>query len=118
MGCMFWHLLDAGRLSASNYPREDSSYKDELAAENAPIRALRDAAFALKHGRLTGKKPRVMSDVSQMAVGPNVVGFFRAGDRLQGGLVFLDLETGSVDARTVIANAGNLLKDRVADVDH
>jgi hypothetical protein len=118
MGCISWYLRDAGRLAASNYPHGDSSYKDELAAGSDPIRALRDAAFALKHGRLTGKKPRVMNDVSQMVVGLNLIGFFQAGDSVGGSLVFLDLETGSIDARTVIADAGNFLKNLVADVEH
>jgi hypothetical protein len=119
MGCIFWHLMDAGHLTASHYPRHDSTYKDELAAANGSIRSLRDAAFALKHGRLTHKPrvPRLMDDASQMTLGPNVIGFFRCCDSVGGSLVFLDLDIGSVDARTMIGDAGNFLKDLVASVD-
>jgi hypothetical protein len=123
MGCIFWHLRDAGRLDASRYPDDDSSYKEELAASsNDSIREVRDAAFALKHGRLTRKPkvapPRVMNDVSQMVLAANGLGSFRVGDLVSGGLVFLELKTGTIDARTVIGRAGNFLKNLVADVDH
>jgi hypothetical protein len=117
MGCLFWHLRDAGHLTASNYPDDDSTYKDELAAENDSIRTLRDAAFALKHGRLTRKTPRLMDDASQIVLAPNGLGSFRVGDPIGGGLVFLDLERGAISARTVIGEAGIFLKNLVADVD-
>jgi hypothetical protein len=117
MGCIFWHLRDKGDQSVSKYV-DDSSYKDSLANDCKAIRELRDAAFALKHGRLIRKpEQRVMTEASQMTLGMNSVGFFQAGDSVGSSLVFLDLHTGSIDARTVIGKAGNFLKGVVATVD-
>jgi hypothetical protein len=59
-----------------------------------------------------------MNDVSQMVLAANGLGSFRVGDLVSGGLVFLELKTGTIDARTVIGRAGNFLKNLVADVDH
>jgi len=113
MGICFWHLHAIGDPTATKHKNNDSAFKDELASCNA-VRVLRDAAFSLKHGKLTGPKPRVMDDAKQMNVRANVLGFFRVGDPLGGGLVYLDLQSGAVAARDVISEGFKFLQAYVA----
>ena len=49
-----------------------------------------------------------------MNVRANVLGFFRVGDRLGGGLVYLDLQSGAVAARDVISEGFKFLQAYVA----
>jgi hypothetical protein len=47
--------------------KDDSDFRDLLSSECPEFRAVRDAAFALKHGELTGKKPRLVERADQVA---------------------------------------------------
>jgi len=46
----------------------DDAFRDELAAEHQNYRLVRDTASALKHGELTGKKPRLTDRADRLAV--------------------------------------------------
>src|SRR5262249_137123 len=46
--------------------RDDSKWKEELARENNRYRVLRDCAYALKHGELWHKKPRLVRRPDQI----------------------------------------------------
>jgi hypothetical protein len=111
MGITFWHLHSAGDQRATQH-NDDSAFKNSLAAQSDDVRALRDASFSLKHGRLT-RGNRVMDSASKVTSGINVLGFFRLGDRLGGQLVFLELANGKTPARDVIAGAHRFLKPYV-----
>jgi hypothetical protein len=50
-------------------PRDDQ-WKDKLADQNADHRLLRDAAYALKHGKLDGRKQRIFRRPSQLFTMP------------------------------------------------
>lgn len=56
MGIWAHELRIAGKISVS-----EERFRDDLADRSGPYRALRDMAFALKHGELTGKKARLVS---------------------------------------------------------
>jgi hypothetical protein len=62
--------LDAfvGILWLRNRARSDTDgqLRDALANESESYRLVRDAAFALKHGELLGKKPRLVSRADQV----------------------------------------------------
>jgi hypothetical protein len=55
----------------------DDKWKDDLANLSAEYRLLRDTAFALKHGKLDGKKPRIVHHPNQLFTMPS--GFDPAG---------------------------------------
>jgi hypothetical protein len=112
MGITFWHLHGHGDSRATRHRDNDSAFKGDLAQSSKEIRALRDAAFSLKHGRLTSGS-RVMNSASQVTEGPNVLGYFQIGDQLGGGLVFLDLVDCKTPARDVIGGAYDFLKSFV-----
>ena len=48
----------------------DDKWKDQLAQQNADYRLLRDCAYALKHGRLTKSKPRLVRRSDQIVTMP------------------------------------------------
>lgn len=109
MGIAFWHLHARGDQRATRHKNSGSAFKGDLATQSDDVRALRDASYSLKHGRLTSGN-RVMDSASQVTEGMNVLGFFRPGDRLGGQLVFLELATGRTPARVVISRAYNFLR--------
>jgi hypothetical protein len=45
---------------------DDIAFRDRLAAQHLEYGILRDAAFALKHGELRGKKPRLVQRAEQV----------------------------------------------------
>jgi hypothetical protein len=50
--------------------RIDDQWKERLAHENQSYRLLRDAAYALKHGRLDDRKPRLVRRPDQIMTMP------------------------------------------------
>jgi hypothetical protein len=115
-GITFWYLHDRGDATAIKHGKDDSPYKAKLAVQSPAFRTLRDAAFSLKHGRLM-RGTRAISDAKQMTWGANVLGFFRVGDRLGGALFYLELTSGRVAARDVIADANKFMKPLVLGLD-
>jgi hypothetical protein len=111
-GITFWYLHAKGDVSATKHGSNDSAYKADLANASEAFRVLRDAAFSLKHGKLTSGN-RLMDDAGDMIVEPNVLGYFRAGDRLGSALVYFDLSTGRVAARDIIGEAFRFLENLV-----
>jgi hypothetical protein len=55
-GVLFAHLVKLDRAPS----KDDGEFRDVLSGECPEFRVVRDAAFALKHGELTGKKPRLV----------------------------------------------------------
>jgi hypothetical protein len=47
--------------------RDDIEFREMLAVESLEFRLVRDAAFALKHGELVGKSPRLVREAKQVA---------------------------------------------------
>ena len=45
---------------------DDAAFRDRLAAQHLEYGIVRDAAFALKHGELRGKKPRLVQRAEQV----------------------------------------------------
>jgi hypothetical protein len=46
---------------------DDGAFRDGIAAQHLEYQILRDTAFALKHGELRGKKPRLVQRADQLA---------------------------------------------------
>ena len=111
MGITYWHLHALGDPRATRYHGDnpDSKFRADLVKSRQELRALRDASYSLKHGRLT-RGNRVIDSASQVTEGANVLGYFRVGDELGGQLVYLEVKTG---ARDVIASAYQFLKPYV-----
>jgi hypothetical protein len=65
----FVGILHAALVAAGKgVPEKDDKFRDALAAQNEDYRLLRDAAFAIKHGQLTGKKSRIVTSSQQIAI--------------------------------------------------
>jgi hypothetical protein len=62
-GILFTDLQLRSRAPCST----DIGFREILAAESAEFRLVRDAAFALKHGELVGKLPRLVRAAKQVA---------------------------------------------------
>ncbi|MCP1931796.1 hypothetical protein [Bradyrhizobium elkanii] len=62
VGIWAHELRSAGRISIT-----EECFRDDLARRSGPYRALRDMAFALKHGELSGKKARLVSRAGSLA---------------------------------------------------
>ncbi|MDB5610499.1 MAG: hypothetical protein JWP25_7399 [Bradyrhizobium sp.] len=106
MGITFFYLVDRNDPRVAKHKGKDSAWKDEYAANSMYAEIFRDAAFALKHGRLTGKTPRVVSDHKQIINEPNTLGNFMLGDALEGSLMFIEFRSGAKHAtRDIIDNA-------------
>jgi hypothetical protein len=65
-GILHAALHDGGIVSE---PRDDK-FKDELANQCADYRLLRDTAYALKHGKLDGRKQRIVRRPDQLFTMP------------------------------------------------
>lgn len=61
-GVLFAHLVKLDSAPS----KDDSEFRDLLSRECSEFRVVRDAAFALKHGELTGKKPRLVERADQV----------------------------------------------------
>ena len=61
-GVLFAHLTKLDRAPS----KDDSEFRDVLSRECPEFRIVRDAAFALKHGELTAKKPRLVQRADQV----------------------------------------------------
>ena len=61
-GILFAHLANL------NHPpsKDDIEFRDLLCHQCSEFRIVRDAAFALKHGELTAKKPRLVQRADQV----------------------------------------------------
>ncbi|MCA1436423.1 hypothetical protein I6F33_26105 [Bradyrhizobium sp. BRP20] len=65
----FVGILHAALVAAGvSVPDKDDEFRDVLAAQNEDYRIVRDAAFAIKHGQLTGRKSRIVTNSKQMAI--------------------------------------------------
>ena len=62
MGILHERLLAGGKISDET----DEKFRNRIASQCAAYETLRDAAFALKHGELTGKKQRVVRRPDQL----------------------------------------------------
>lgn len=71
-GTLHATLLKQGQVSQQN----DDEWKEALACMNTSYRLLRDTAFALKHGELTRKAPRLVRRSEQVV---KVPGAFSSG---------------------------------------
>jgi hypothetical protein len=62
VGILFAHLRDLNIAPTS----DDLEFRDLLARESYDFKIVRDAAFALKHGELTGRKVRLVRKANQV----------------------------------------------------
>jgi hypothetical protein len=56
-GSLHAELIQAGKITE---PERDDDWKEIVAQQDNMYRVLRDTAYGLKHGNLTGKKPRLV----------------------------------------------------------
>ena len=61
-GVLHAHLYEQGLIAIAR----DDDWKETIAETSDPYRLLRDSAYALKHGRLTGSKARVVRRPNQI----------------------------------------------------
>jgi hypothetical protein len=57
-GSLHAELLQTGKIT--DLPERDDDWKEIVAQQDNMYRVLRDTAYALRHGNLTGKKPRLV----------------------------------------------------------
>ncbi|QOZ23018.1 hypothetical protein XH93_04620 [Bradyrhizobium sp. CCBAU 51753] len=83
-------------------PEKDDKFRDALAADNSDYRLLRDAAFAIKHGQLTGQKLRVVTSSQQIAIyGAVVEEGVVEGDVFKMGTARIEIDGTSVDVMEI-----------------
>ena len=92
-GILFEYLKDIGHSMLGeilNRPRElkDNHFKEHIAAQSRDFRIVRDAAFATKHGRLSGPVMRLISSADRVKTNELVSGLLSAGDRLGSSAIF------------------------------
>jgi hypothetical protein len=59
-------IIHADRHQRGLESADDIAFRDKLAAKHVEYALVRDAAFALKHGELRGKKPRLVQRADQV----------------------------------------------------
>jgi hypothetical protein len=59
-------IIHADLKSRGKETGEDAAFRDRLASQHLEYGILRDAAFALKHGELRGKKPLLVQRAEQV----------------------------------------------------
>jgi hypothetical protein len=76
---------------------DDHKFRDTMAAMNPDYELLRDASFSIKHGKLTGRRARLISSADQVASRGITLGdgFFLGHDVLGGGAVFIEHDNGT-----------------------
>lgn len=80
------------QITARNNRRsiDDSDFKEHFAQQDQQFAVLRDAAYATKHGRLTGSKARLVTAAADIAIGGVGCGDMICGhDPLGGDAVFI-----------------------------
>src|SRR5262249_5315357 len=115
-------MLDAffGILHASLYQNgivqepDDSKWKDVLACENRHYWVLKDCAYALKHGQLSHKKPRLVRRPDQIV---SKGGAFQANafqnNVFQTNKLWIETEEGDYRADVVIKDVAELARQRL-----
>ena len=79
---------------------DDAAFKDHVAVLCPSFEILRDAAFAIKHGRLGGKKARLVSSADDVAAAGVTFGEFTFNhDTFGGSAVFVEIENGARSVR-------------------
>jgi hypothetical protein len=79
-GVLYAALKAKSDPSVAKFER-DGDYRDQLADTWPAYRVLRDTAFSIKHGELTGKMPRQVSRIEQVGAGYIAVNELRCGSR-------------------------------------
>lgn len=95
IGIWAHELRGAGKIVIS-----EEQFRDDLAARSEPYRALRDMAFALKHGELTGGKARLVSRATSLVgQGPAFDPAVFSSDVFQTkGLICIEMDAGGAEA--------------------
>ncbi len=86
-----------GNLGCQHKELKDNHFKDHIASLCPEYEILRDVAYSLKHGRLSGRRARMVysaQDVSRKAL---VCGLLSCGDRLGATSVFISLAGGKLE---------------------
>lgn len=88
----------------------DGDFKDYVAGRSVNFGAIRDAAYATKHGRLgsLGRIVRSADDVAKHRLG---AGLFACGDRLGGSVVFITLNGDKRERSRVLLRRTELFTD-------
>lgn len=112
----FFGVLHARLLTLGTVDhKKDNDWKEELATGSDPYRILRDAAYALKHGTLTGKKPHLVKRPDQLrkTQGAFQSNFFQA-NTVQVDMIWIETKTKNYRAyeliQDVLALAAEQLK--------
>ena len=109
-GILHAALHGAGTISEPS----DDRWKDELANQSADYRLLRDTAFALKHGELAGRKPRIVHRPDQLFKLPG--GFQAPGFQptaFQTEKIWIETETTDYLASEVIEKVAELARSQL-----
>ncbi|TAV82959.1 hypothetical protein ELI24_39065 [Rhizobium ruizarguesonis] len=92
---------------------DDSDFKEHFAQRDQQFAILRDAAYATKHGRLTGSKARLVVAATNIALGGVGCGSMICGhDPLGGDAVFIQIGNQNlVRAEFLIEDVGRSTQD-------
>ncbi|HCL66961.1 MAG TPA: hypothetical protein DIC56_19415 [Rhizobium sp.] len=118
-GILFEQLRDLGHpflhnvaIKSRRWGMQDGDFKEHIAKRSESFRAIRDAAYATKHGRLgsAGRIVRAAEDVASLEL---VCGLFACGDPLGGSAVFIKLADGTLERSWSLLRRTELYTDEL-----
>ena len=93
-GVLFEHLKEINHpvlceVICKEQEMKDYHFKEYVATLSSEFRIVRDAAYATKHGRLSGKAARVVGSAQDVRENKLVAGLLACGDPLGGSAIFI-----------------------------
>jgi hypothetical protein len=94
----------------------DDTWKESIAIANKMYRVLRDSAYALKHGQLTGSKPRLVRRHNQILTMPAAfdAGFYPGAFHTE--VVWIEAEDTDYRADEVIARVLEIAREELSQI--
>ncbi len=100
-----------GKLGCQHSELKDNHFKDHVATLCPEFEVLRDAAYSLKHGKLSARRARMVYSAQDVASKKLRCGLLSCGDRLGASSVFISLADGKLERAWPLFRRAELFTD-------
>lgn len=102
-----------GKLGCKQKEMKDNHFKDHIASLCPEFEILRDAAYSLKHGKLSARRARMVYSAQDVSSETIVCGLLSCGDRLGATSVFISLAGSELERAWPLFRRAELFTDEL-----
>lgn len=102
-----------GKLGCKQKELKDNHFKDHVAGLCPEFEILRDAAYSLKHGKLSARRARMVYSAQDVSNEALVCGLLSSGGRLGASPVFISLADGKLERAWPLFRRAELFTDEL-----